>query len=74
MEMDFIFLSHERGCRKSDGLFELATEALDPISTFVIDDRPINIEYAKRLGFDGEVYSMENGDSLLSLVQQITAR
>ena len=74
IDANLIFLSQEEHCRKSDGLFEVAAEALDPKSTFVIDDRFSNVEYAKKLGFDGEVYSMEDGDSLLSLVQRILVR
>ncbi|HSW37713.1 MAG TPA: HAD family hydrolase [Candidatus Saccharimonadales bacterium] len=72
-EPDLVFLSHKRGHLKSNGLFEVAAARLDPSSTFVIDDRPHNVEYAQKLGFHAATYSMESGDSLLALTNKIVA-
>ncbi len=70
---NLMFLSHKLGRLKSDGLFELTAETVEPASTYIIDDRPKNVEYAQRLGFQAVAYSFESGDSLLSLVQKITS-
>lgn len=67
---NLMFLSHKLGRLKSDGLFELAAEALEPASTCIIDDRLKNVEYAQKLGFQAVSYSFESGESLLGLVEK----
>jgi FMN phosphatase YigB (HAD superfamily) len=68
---ELCFLSHHEGCLKSNGLFEIAAAQVDPAQTFVIDDRPANVNYARKLGFKSAQYSLESGRSLLSLVKDI---
>lgn len=69
-----LYLSHVKGVLKSNGLFELATEKLDPSTTFVLDDRLKNVLYARKLGFQSAVYSMTTGASLLELVDECIRR
>ena len=74
IDPNLMFLSHKLGRLKSDGLFELAAEALEPANTLIIDDRLKNVEYAQKLGFQAVSYSFESGDSLLSLVKKIATQ
>lgn len=71
IDANLIFLSQEEHCRKSDGLFEVSLKKLEPSSTIVIDDRQGNVEYALKLGFGAERYSMESGSSLKELVKKL---
>jgi FMN phosphatase YigB (HAD superfamily) len=73
-DSDLMFLSHKLGRLKSEGLFELAAQAVQPATTCIIDDRLKNVEYAQKLGFQAATYSFESGDSLLSLVEKIATQ
>jgi len=66
-----LFLSHKRGVLKSNGLFEKAASSVDPSSTYIIEDRAKNVAYAQSLGFHAVEYSMESGESLLTVVRRI---
>lgn len=70
---DLLFLSHKMSHLKSDGLFELAAQKLDPATTFVIEDRLKNVEYARNIGFHATVYSLGSGKSLLALTKKLIA-
>lgn len=74
VQPELLYLSHVKGLLKSNGLFELAAKKLDPETTFVLDDRLKNVLYARKLGFQSEVYSMTTGASLLELVDECIKR
>jgi len=68
---DLLFLSHKQGVLKSDGLFEIAAARVNPKSTLIVEDRAKNVAYAKKLGFNAVRYSLESGESLLTVVKAI---
>ena len=68
-EPEWQFTSFAAGTVKDDspGLFEVAADSVDSAQTMIIDDRPANIERARRCGFQATMYRV--GDELPSTVQ-----
>lgn len=69
-----VYLSHEKGIAKSDGLFELAAAQTSPNEVLVIDDRPGNISRASKCGFHTTHYHLDTGRSLVDIVTDTIER
>jgi FMN phosphatase YigB (HAD superfamily) len=62
LDPSLLFLSFSLGVgkqREHQGLFEIASQSVDPGSTLVVDDRPGNIDKAHTYGFRTIHYSIE---------------
>lgn len=65
IDPSLVFLSHEAGRDKGDGLFEKAAQIVDPQETLVVDDRQSNIDHAEFLGYQTMAYSIKDPETSL---------
>ncbi|HEX2680243.1 MAG TPA: hypothetical protein VHQ03_03035 [Candidatus Dormibacteraeota bacterium] len=76
VDQELVFLSFELQLNK-DGLLNVATSRVNPALTLVVEDRPHNVEFARRHGFQVFRYESDDADrsfaSLMRVIGHTTA-